>query len=70
MAVDPDTMITLLETFLQTSVGVSSIKHPDGRTITMDRGQAMTELSYWQSVKSQQARGGLVMSRLNLKGDA
>jgi len=70
MSVNPDTMITLLEAFLQTSVGVSSIKHPDGRTITMDRAQAMAELSYWTSVKSQQARGGLVMSRLGLKGDA
>jgi len=70
LAADPDVMIALLETFLATGVGISQIRHPDGRTITMDRAQAIKELSYWSTKKTQQAAGGLIMSRLGLRGDA
>lgn len=70
MAVNPDTMITQIETFLQSGIGIASIRHPDGRTITMDRDQAMKELGYWKSLKATQQSSGLVMSRLGLSGDA
>ena len=71
MATDPDTYITAIETFLASNIGVSSIKHPDGRTITLDRKQALTELQYWTNKKTATA-GGYTFnrSRFSLKGDA
>jgi hypothetical protein len=67
-----DTMIALLEAFLQTGVGVGKIKHPDGRDITLDRKGAMEELAFWKSQKdlSSSTTGTFGRSRLGLKGDA
>jgi len=69
MPFSPQTMIDLLQAFLQTGVGIGKIKHPDGRDVTMNRKGAMEELAYWENVKAAQANGGLSISRLGLKGD-
>jgi hypothetical protein len=66
----PDDFIAQLESFLASNVGIAQIRHPDGRSMTLDRAQAIKELTYWNTKKSQQAAGGLVMSRFSLKGDA
>lgn len=70
MASTPDEFITALENFLLSNVGIAQIRHPDGRSLTLDRAQAIKELTYWNTKKQQQAAGGLVMSRYSLKGDA
>jgi len=70
MPFSPQTMIDLLQAFLQTGVGVGSITHPDGRKVTMDRAQAMEELAFWNAQKDLQANSGLTFSRMGLKGDA
>jgi hypothetical protein len=66
----PDEMIAQLEAFLLSNVGIAQIRHPDGRSVNLDRGQAIKELVYWNTKKAQQASAGLVMSRYSLKGDA
>jgi len=70
MAIDYDTFIDALETFLASNVGIAEIRHPDGRNMKLDRKQAIQELNYWQSKKTIAANGGLVFSRFSLKGDA
>ena len=71
MATDPDVYIAAIEAFLASNIGVSSIKHPDGRTITLDRKQALVELQYWTNKKNATANSYLVnRSRFGLKGDA
>lgn len=66
----PDDFIAQLESFLASNVGIAQIRHPDGRSMTLDRAQAIKELTYWNTKKSQQSAAGLVMSRFSLKGDA
>ncbi|MFA5430650.1 MAG: hypothetical protein WC329_05790 [Candidatus Omnitrophota bacterium] len=66
----PATYIALLEAFLASNAGVTKIRHPDGREITLDRKQALTELQYWESRQARDASPGLRMARVNCKGDA
>ena len=71
MATDPATFIAAIETFLASNIGVTSIKHPDGRTINLDRKQALAELQYWTKQQSATASTHLInRSRFKLKGDA
>ena len=71
MATDPDVFIAAIEAFLASNVGVTSIKHPDGRTITLDRKQALAELNYWNAKKNSASNSYLLnRSRFGLKGDA
>jgi hypothetical protein len=71
MAKDPDEFIAAIETFLASNIGVTSIKHPDGRTITLDRKQALAELQYWNTRKQSSSNSySLNRSRFGLKGDA
>ena len=41
--------ITSLKEALYNSKGASSIRHPDGRTLTYSRKELMAELSYWET---------------------
>jgi hypothetical protein len=68
----PAEYITLIETFLASNVGVTSIRHPDGRQINLDRKQAMAELSYWRQRSAAPASGSSVFgrNRFGLVGDA
>lgn len=68
----PAEFVTALETFLAGNMGISEVKHPDGRTIKLDRVQAMKELSYWQSKTTTPTQTGnmFTRSRFKLSGDA
>ena len=70
MSTDYDAFITAIQTFLASNIGVAQIRHPDGRTLTLDRAQAIAELNYWQTQKTAAANSGLSWSRFGLKGDA
>ena len=62
--------IAAIETFLASNIGVTSIKHPDNRQITLDRKQALVELNYWNSQKIAKAGNyKFGISRFRLKGD-
>ena len=50
--------------------GTVSVRYADGRSITYDRRQAISELNYWQQQARAQAGAGLQMQRMALKGDA
>ncbi len=64
----PAEYVTAIKTFLSTNIGVTSIRHPDGRQVTLDRKQAMQELAFWERRASGKAVFG--RSRIGLKGDA
>jgi len=64
-----DQFIAALETFLLSNVGVTTMRHPDGRQVTYDRKQALAELNYWQNKKTMQTNSGLTFSRFGLVGD-
>lgn len=66
----PDEFIAALEAFLLSNVGVTQIRHPDGRSLVLDRAGAIKELTYWNVKKNQQASSGLFTTRFSLKGDA
>ena len=66
-----DTYIAAIEAFLASNIGVTSIKHPDGRSLNLDRKQALVELTYWNTQKnSSNSQFKMGRSRLGLKGDA
>jgi archaellin len=48
MATTAETMVTSLETFLASNVGVTSL-NIDGVSVSYSRAQAMRELAYWKS---------------------
>lgn len=67
----PAQYIAAIETFLASNIGVTSLRHPDGRSVTISRTEAMSELAYWKSRESAANTGGLFgRSRFGLKGDA
>jgi len=67
----PAEYIATIETFLSSNVGITSIRHPDGRTMTLDRMQAMKELAYWQRKAAVTSTGSVfTRSRFGLVGDA
>ena len=66
----PEDYILLIETFLSTNAGVTNLRHPDGRSMTLDRKQAMQELAYWQQKAAATTRQVFGRSRFGLKGDA
>jgi hypothetical protein len=64
-------MIAAIEAaLLAQPAGVVSIRYADGRSMTYDRRQAISELNYWQQQERAQAGSGLQMQRMALKGDA
>jgi hypothetical protein len=64
-------MIALMESALADQpAGVVTIRFADGRALTYDRKQLLSELAYWQQQARAQAGSGLQMCRLGLKGDA
>lgn len=68
----PAEFVTALETFLASNIGISEVKHPDGRTIKLDRAEAMKELSLWKSKSSTptQTSNMFTRTRFKLSGDA
>ena len=71
MAVTPAEMIAAIEAALLASpAGTVSIRYADGRSISYDRRQAISELTYWQQQARNQASSGLQMQRIAFKGDA
>ena len=62
--------VAALKTFLSKNIGVSQIRHPDGRSQTFDRVQAMKELEYWQRKIDTASTPAIGRSRFSLKGDA
>ena len=67
----PAQYITAIETFLSSNIGVTSIRHPDGREMRLDRKQALAELAYWQGRQDRASNGGIFnRSRFGLIGDA
>lgn len=68
----PAEFVTALETFLASNMGISEVRHPDGRTVKLDRTQAMRELSFWQSKSATptQTSNMFTRTRFKLSGDA
>ena len=65
----PEDYIEAIETFLASNIGITSIRHPDGRMLTIDRKQAMSELAYWTR-KRDASTPVFGRSRFGLIGDA
>jgi hypothetical protein len=56
-----------LEQFLESSIGLSQIKHPDGRTLNLNRKEALQEL---EKIKRQEeGTGRIAFRRFDLKSD-
>lgn len=65
------TYIAALETFLATNLGITSVSSPDGRSLSIDRAQALEELRYWQTqLAASSSNYKFGVSRFGLKGDA
>lgn len=65
MAATDAQMVTSLKEFLQSGAGVTSIT-VDGVTTTLDRKQAMEELSFWERRAARTAGTRPVASRIKL----
>jgi hypothetical protein len=70
MAYTNQDFIDALEAFLISNAGVSSFRHPDGRTVTFDRAQALKELSFWRTKDASATGTMFTRTRIGLVGDA
>jgi hypothetical protein len=65
MATNAENMVTMLETFLASNVGVNTVTI-DGQTVSYNRSQALTELKYWRDQVAKEGGTRKVIKTVNL----
>ena len=60
-------MVTALETFLATNVGVGSVTI-DGQSVSYNRSQALLELDYWRREVAKENSTKPIVKQINLGG--